>query len=371
MNANADVLILGGGVIGLSIGFFLAEEGLSVSLLDREDLGRQASWAGAGIIPPGNPARASSPPELIRARSSQMFPELSARLRELTGIDNGYRVSGGLEIPEPGDLSGLPTEEWLGEGITFAELDRRGIDSVEPDLAPHVKRAFHLPGMAQVRNPRHLQALVAACAARKVRLLPHCPAQKFHSRGSKVTGLETPEGVLTANLYLIAAGAWTPELLRDLSWQPPVAPVKGQICLLQTDTPGPRPILLQGKRYLVPRGDGLVLVGATEEDAGFDPRPTADGVSGLLLFASELLPALKGAHVEKCWAGLRPGSPDGQPFLGRVPEFENLFVAAGHFRAGIQLSPITALLMSQLMLGRPLEMPLEAFRPDRPSAPPG
>jgi glycine oxidase len=150
-----------------------------------------------------------------------------------------------------------------------------------------------------------------------------------------------------------------------------VHPVRGQIALLNTGDPLLQRILLQGKRYLVPRGDGRVLVGSTEEDVGFDPRTTAAAIEGLLSFARSVVPELATAHVERCWAGLRPGSCDGLPYLGRVPGCDNFFVAAGHFRAGIQLAPITGMVMKELILGKTPTVPLAAFRPDRSPAPPG
>ena len=136
--------------------------------------------------------------------------------------------------------------------------------------------------------------------------------------------------------------------------QPGIHPVRGQIALLNTRVALIQRILLHGARYLVPRPDGRVLVGATEEDAGFDKRTTATAVRDLLGLAFELVPELANAHLERCWAGLRPGSPDGLPFLGAVPGCDNLFVAAGHFRAGLQLSPATGLVVKELLLGQPL-----------------
>jgi glycine oxidase len=123
--------------------------------------------------------------------------------------------------------------------------------------------------------------------------------------------------------------------------------------------------LLQGKRYLVPRPDGLVLVGSTEEDAGFDKRTTAEAIQDLLAFAISMVPGLGSAHPERSWAGLRPGSPDSLPYIGPVPGIDNLFIAAGHFRAGIQLSPATGLVLKELFLGQPLTVALDAFRLDR------
>jgi glycine oxidase len=137
------------------------------------------------------------------------------------------------------------------------------------------------------------------------------------------------------------------------------------MALLNTAAPLFRRVLCRGKRYLVPRADGRVLVGSTEEDAGFDRRTTAAAVAGLLQLAVELVPGLAAAHLERAWAGLRPGSPDGLPFLGAVPGTGNLFVAAGHFRSGIQLSPATGLVLKELIRGEKPTVPLEAFRLDR------
>ncbi len=367
MAEHPDVLVLGGGVIGLTTAYFLAGEGARVALLDKGDFGQQASWAGAGIIPPGNPERAPTPFDRLRAHSSTMYPALSRQLREETGLDNGYVVCGGLELLDDVEVA---EDEWRSEGIVFHELDRQALHQLQPDLAPSLGRAYHLPDMAQVRNPRHIKALLAGCRARGADLRPNCGARSLVLRGSRLDAVETDQGRLTAGKVLLATGAWTDPLLAQAGWRPGIRPVRGQIALLNTGRPGTRPVLLHGKRYLVPRTDGRVLVGATEEDAGFDARPTAGGIAGLLAFAASIVPSLAEAPLERCWAGLRPGSPDGMPFLGEVPGCANLYVAAGHFRAGIQLSPATGLVMTELLLGRPTTIPLDAFRLDRPPAPP-
>jgi glycine oxidase len=189
-------------------------------------------------------------------------------------------------------------------------------------------------------------------------------------RGDRVRAVETEQGRFEAKQFLVATGAWTADLLSPLGWRPAITPVRGQIVLLYTGSPSARPILLQDKRYLVPRPDGRVLAGATEEDAGFDSRTTAGGVAGLLDFAQRVMPSLRDATLEQCWAGLRPGSPDGLPLLGEVPGCSNMFIAAGHFRAGIQLSPATGVVMTDLLLGREPAVSLAPFRPDRPHAAP-
>ena len=145
----------------------------------------------------------------------------------------------------------------------------------------------------------------------------------------------------------------------------PLKPIRGQIALLHTGTPLMRRVVNVGKRYLVPRDDGRVLVGSTEEDVGFVKHTTAEAIAELLRFGVELVPALKNAALENCWAGLRPATPDERPYLGRIPGFDNAFVAAGHFRSGLQLSPGTAVVLRQCILGQPVDIDLSAFRLDR------
>jgi glycine oxidase len=244
-------------------------------------------------------------------------------------------------------------------------LDSEQLLKLEPALAPDLPGGVHFPDTAQVRNPRHLRALIAACQKLNVRLLPHHAVQHVEHHGGRVTGIVTPVGRLAAHRYLVAAGSWSDEILRMVGLRSGIRPVRGQIVLLQTPSPLFTHILLAGSEYLVPRDDGRVLAGSTEEEVGYDKRTTADAVLHLLALATRLVPALAAAQVERCWAGLRPGNPDGKPFLGSVPGFDNLILAAGHFRTGIHLSPITGLLMKELLLGQPPSLPLDAFRLDR------
>jgi glycine oxidase len=363
MPERADVLVIGGGVIGLTTAYYLAaRHSARVTVLDRGPLGREASWAGAGIIPPGRPEGAVTPLDRLRASSSELIPRLSAELREATGINNGYRVSGGIEVAadEP-----VEPAAWTDEGIEWRIVEADEARRIEPALELPVGRAYFLPGMAQIRNPRHLQALIAAAADRGVSLRPGNPVLGLEMDGHRITGAVTADGPLTAGQYLVCSGAWTDGLLGPLGCRIDCRPVRGQIVLLRCTAPTLHRIILVGKRYLVPRDDGRVLVGSTEEDAGFDATTTADAIAGLLRFATDLVPALGSAGVEKCWAGLRPGSADGLPTLGRLPGWDNLWVAAGHFRAGLLLSAATGKVMAEALAGLPPSIPLESFRPDR------
>ena len=373
MEKHPDVAIIGGGVIGLTTAFELAREGVSVHLYDRSALGTEASWAGAGIIPPGNSSRAATAYDRLRASSSEAFPSLSAELRERTGIDNGYRLCGGIEVFDQNADEAIRL--WEAEGIEF--LPPRFIEGgddcpLEAQLSLPLGNAYHLHGMAQVRNPWHIRALVAACESLGVKLFPHTPIGRIRTAATRIEAAIDESGIEHhAGKYLFASGAWTDRLLSPLGIRTDIHPVLGQIVLFRPSRPLLRCIVNIGKQYLVPRDDGRILVGSTEEpEAGFEKRTTESGVEGLVRFATRLVPALASAPIEKSWAGLRPGTMDGLPYLGRLPGFDNAFVAAGHFRAGIQLSPATAQVMCELLTDRNPSIPLDDFRVDRPPASP-
>lgn len=366
MAQHPDVVVVGGGIIGLTSAYFLAKVGFRVEVLDRSDLGKEASWAGAGIIPPGNPDRAATAVDQLRAIGSARYPAFSTELRDSTGIDNGYRRCGGIEFLHAEDEYVLPL--WKAEGIAFEPLAGEQLWRLEPTLAAVPGVPYLLPACAQVRNPWHLRALIAACEAVGVRLRPHTPVEELITGATdRVTELMLAGGGrVAADRFLIAAGSWSEPFLNRLGVQPHIHPVRGQIVLLNHPRPVLGRVLMLGKQYLVPRGDGRILVGSTEEpEAGFEKVNTDAAVANLTELARRTVPALRAAAVEKCWAGLRPGSPDGSPFIGPVPGWANVFVAAGHFRAGVQLSIGTGLVVAELLAGHRTSVPLDAFRVDR------
>ena len=366
-----DVVIVGGGVIGLSIAYELARQGVPPTVLDRAELGRAASWAGAGIISPGSERPTRDPWAALRTRSATLYPEWSAALREETGIDNGYRRSGGVDVArtaeEDDDLKAA-AGRWRREGIAFERLSPGEFARVEPALNPALRVAYFLPDRAQVRNPRHVRALGEAVARHGGRLRPGLAATGFRVESGRLTAVLTAEGPLPCGAAVVAAGPWSAALLAGAGVRVETPPIKGQIVLLKCDRPVLSRIVEHGKNYLVPRDDGRVLAGATEEDAGFDTRSTPAAVRDLLDEALALCPALATAEVEHSWAGLRPGSIDGRPYLGPAPRVAGLFVATGHRRAGLQLSPATAEVIADLVLGRPRRIDLAPFRLDREPA---
>lgn len=366
MESSPDVLIVGGGIIGLTTALFLAEAGRRVEVLDKGEFGREASWAGAGILPPGDPAHAATPIDLLRAWGVSRLAAFSSDLRSRTGIDNGYRVCGGIEFLPPEDR--FVVDLWKAQHIRSERLN----DLPEPCVRPVPDtEAWHLPDLAQLRNPWHLRALVAACREAGVNLTAYAEFAGWERTGDRVSAAALTNGVRrSSGQFLLASGAWAETGLASLGVLLGVAPVRGQIVLFRCPSPPFTRVLMHGKRYLVPRDDGRVLVGSTEEpEAGFVKANTVEGIDDLKRFAFGLCPALREAAVEQTWAGLRPGSPDGLPFIGRVPGVDNVFCAAGHFRAGVQLSLGTARLITDLMTSMLGELPADAFRLDRPQVP--
>ena len=362
---SSDVVIVGGGVIGLSIAYRLGAEGVAATLLDRREIGREASWAGAGLIPANTERLRTSPTVELRSWSAVLFPEWSAALREETGIDNGYRRTGGVDVafsPDEEHELKATAGRWRTEGIVFERLAEADFHRVEPALGPGLRAAYFLPDRAQVRNPWHLRALALAAARRGALLRPGQAALGFETAGGRLTAVKTTGGRLPCGVLVIAARAWSGGLLDGLGVSAPTPPVKGQSVLLKGDRPLLRRIVEHGPRYLVPREDGRVLVGATQEDAGFDTRATPQGVRDLLDEALRLCPVLAEAEVEKAWAGLRPGSIDTRPYIGLVPGLSNVIVATGHKRAGLQLAPATAEVVTDLVLGRPPQIDLSGYR---------
>ncbi len=224
----------------------------------------------------------------------------------------------------------------------------------------------------QIRSPRHLQALLAACAKRGVEIAAGVAVHDFKLDGDKIAAVRTNNGDLNADQVVLAAGAWSQAIAERLNLRLPVKPIRGQIVLLKYARPilnrvinFGRETMLPGRQYFVPRDDGRILVGSTLEDVGFDRRTTAEVIANLLRFAVELAPELKAAEIDRCWAGFRPSSVDDLPYLGRIPGLANAFVASGHYRAGLYLAPGTAVVMSRLIRGEAPGVDLSPFRPDR------
>ena len=379
-----DCLVIGGGVIGLTTAWRLAQRGLTVRVVDQLQPGREASWAGAGILPPGYPgpasgtalAAGSSPAEKrsqsgpatlidpltrLTAATCALWPAMSAELHATTGIDNEFHRCGGLELPM-GTHEELLTERsrWEAIGARTEWLEPAAVRELEPAFSGR-EAAFLLPDLCQVRNPRHLQAILKACELAGVEVTPHSPVTGWTSLHGRLTAAVTPLGEISAGQFCVTAGAWSSQLLARAGVTLEVIPVRGQIVLLEPSPVRLTRVIERDKRYLVPRRDGRLLIGSTEELAGFEKVNTDEGIGSLMEFAAAICPALQDARIEQCWSGLRPSAVRGRPFIGPVPGWENLLVATGHFRSGLHLSPATAQILVSLIQGMVMRPEWEAF----------
>jgi len=380
VRSSTDCCIIGGGIIGLSIARELAGRGHSVRVLARHARRDTASWAAAGILPPA-PAWAGMPPDdALTAWSDRLHWEWAAELREETGIDTGLRRCGGLHVVGPGGAGGWIDDlharaaTWRDHGATVELLDADGVADCDPALGGAVARGaitagFLLPEETQIRPPRHLEAIERSCRSRGVALTPGAELTGVEWRGQAIAGLLVNCGGVSETVraahYVLAAGPWSEGLGRQFGVDIPTRPIRGQIALVRRPDVRLTRVVNRGLEYLVPREDGRLLIGSTLEDAGFDLCTTPDAIAALIEFGGELLGEIACMAVEQSWAGLRPGSADGLPTIGRIPGCDNASVATGHYRAGLHQSTGTAMLVADLVEGRASPLPLDPFRPGR------
>lgn len=346
-----DVVVVGGGAIGLLTSLLLARAGVSIMLIESSRVGSESSWAGGGIVSPLYPWRYGAAVTALAHWSQDFYPGFARQLWEDTGVDPEVHVTGLYWLDLDDEAEALA---WAArEGRVLRGIDMASVHEQVPVLGEGFTRAIHMPGVANVRNPRLVKALRAALAAMpNVELREHCPVTGFIQEDGQIRGVITSDGEVRAERVVLAAGAWSGEMLRTLGLELPVEPVKGQMILYKcAENFLPSMVLARG-RYAIPRRDGHILIGSTLEYAGFDKTPTNGALESLKASAEELLPALKDAEVVGHWAGLRPGSPQGIPFIGEVPSHPGLWLNCGHFRNGLVLAPASCRLLTDLLLGR-------------------
>ena len=367
MARNPDVLIVGGGIVGAAIAWRLAKDGLAVTLLEKGSIGREASWAAGGMLTPVH--LAEYPPALAGACSASLalYPPLCREIAPLASTDPEYRVSGLLLVvtDDAGDEAARLLEAWKRErDQPVQRLTREEAVAMEPHLTPALRRALFLPDIAQVRNNRMAVALCEAAVKNGAEIRPDTPVTGFLRVPGRLNGVKTPRGDVYAGTTVLAAGAWSADLLRPLGLDLQVRPVKGQMILAGAPPDFCRRMILDGESYLIPRADGRILVGSTLEDVGFDKTVTVDAVGDLAARGARLMPDLGKLPLVTSWAGLRPATPDRLPYLGRGP-LEGLIVATGHYRNGILLAPITAEIVADLLAGQPPPIDRAPFNPLR------
>jgi glycine oxidase len=347
----SDFLILGGGVMGMLTARELAQAGASVTLVERGLCGRESTWAGGGIVSPLYPWRYQEPVTQLATWSQGSSIHLAQDLLDETGIDPELRHQG-LFLVAVDDATEAPA------GARRYRRPMEQVDSAflyrkEKHLKPGHCSALWMPEVASIRNPRLGQALRRSLELHpRVQLVEQAGSASLLLESERVCGVRTELGDYRAGQTVLAAGAWPATLLQQLGIELPVEPVKGQMMLFKAPVGLVNRVVLQGGRYVIPRNDGRILVGSTLERVGFDKQTTTEARESLYRSALEIVPALADYPVEHHWAGLRPGSPEGIPYIGEVPGIRGLHVNAGQFRNGLVLAPASTRLMADLLLKR-------------------
>jgi glycine oxidase len=383
-SASDSVLVIGGGVIGLSIAWRAAQRGMRVTLADPAP-GSGASHAAAGMITPISEA-AYAEKELFRLgrESQRRYPAFAAELTSITGEPVGYRQAGTLQVAyDADDLAILGEYQALQEsfGIPVRRLTARECRHEEPMLDPSIRGGLLAAGDASV-DPRLLTSALLAAAAMAGADIIRQPAAEILSAGGRAAGARLADGTRVLARWVVLAAGWNSASIEGLlaGAAPPLRPVKGQILRLRSASGCPPGLLARAVRgivrgssvYLVPRESGELVIGATQEELGADTRVTAGGIWELLRDARTIVPGITELELAEAVAGLRPGTPDNAPVLG-PSALPGLVLATGHFRAGVLLAPVTAdVITSYLTTQRlpDLASPFTAGRFARPAAPP-
>jgi glycine oxidase len=329
----------------------LGTSGQNVLLIDRSALGEEASWAGGGIVSPLYPWRYSAAVTALAHWSQDFYPVLGGQLIEKAGLDPEVHITGLYWLDLDDEQTAL---EWaLANQRPLGIVPIEDIYAHVPVLGEGFTRGIYMPDVANVRNPRLVKALQAALNTMPNVTIKTCArVEGFLQEGRTVVGVRMAGYDIRAKDIVVAAGAWSGNLLASLGIVLPVEPVKGQIMLFKCDRYFLSSMVLAKGRYAIPRRDGHILIGSTLEHAGFDKRPTEAAYDSLLASAVELLPALKQATPVAHWAGLRPGSPEGIPYIGPVSEMPGLWLNCGHYRNGLVLAPASCQLLTDLMTGQ-------------------
>lgn len=364
MTTTPDITLIGGGAIGLLTARELIKAGASVTVIEKNTLGQESSWAGGGILLPLYPWRQAEAITHLVLQSFSLYPTLAAELSAETGIDPEWTQCGLLITQNP-DIAAA-TAWCLRHDVAFQAADPALFKAL--DTQP--EHPLWLPDIAQARNPRLVKSLRQDLLNKGANLIEHCGLLGINRTGTRITSIDTDCGTLAANQVLITAGAWTGQLFKQLfpesQTAPHIAPVKGQMLLFDAPPGLLQTMVLDGDQYLIPRRDGKILAGSTVEHDDFNKTTSLAAKERLAAFALRLLPALKTAPLLAHWAGLRPGTEHGVPYIAKHPEFDNLSINAGHFRNGLVMGPASAQLMADLILNRPPHIAPEPYQLDRP-----
>ena len=324
---------------------------MDVLVIERGQLGGESSWAGGGIISPLYPWRYADSVNRLAERSKQLYPALAAALHDDSGVDCELITSGMLYTDVDELEAARSWAQTWNVPLEFIE-DRQRLAEIEPALHPDITRAMWMPDIKQVRNPRVVKALRGSLLHAGIEFLEQTEVSEILLSKGKAAGVQTPQQTISAPRVIIASGAWSARVL-GTHGSLDVEPVKGQMIMFKGEPGRVRTMVLSHGHYIIPRQDGHVLAGSTLERTGFDKHTSSDAEQVLTADASSLVPLLAELPVERHWAGLRPGTRNGIPYICAHDEIEGLYIHAGHYRNGIVLGPASAQLMTEIVLGTP------------------
>ena len=368
MNHATDILIVGGGVIGTSIAYYLRKRDVDVTLLERGEIGGQASSAAAGLLAPLGPLSGPGPLADLLLTSFALFPSLVPELEGISGVRLGYEQIGALRtVRNPKRIPNLKKrmDTWKPLGFQMHWLTGDEARQQEPLLSNDVCAAIYAPEESQIKAPRIVQAFAKAASNLGARIYNHVEVTGLKRNGRRIIGVHTAQGqAITCNRVILSPGAWAGLCASWLDLHIPVSPLRGQILALQAPTPPLKHLIFGDAAYIAPRGSS-VLVGATREAADFAIQVTEEGMLGLYKTALHFIPALQVSKRDAAWAGLRPTTPDKGPVLGLAPGWENVILATGHNSTGIILSPLTGKAIADLVTTGHTPEVIRPFSPAR------
>ena len=344
-----DCIVVGGGAIGLLTARKLFLQGVDVLLLEKGPLGSESSWAGGGIVSPLYPWRYDESVNVLAERSKKIYPELIKTLFEETGVDCELLDSGLFTVTEEDQQITDWAEKWSIEAEFINDID--SIHKIEKAVGDVVDKGIWMPGIQQLRNPKFVKALKASFENLSIAYREYCEVEEIIIKNNKVTGVRTDQKTFLADKIIIASGAWSAQFSATQS-SVNVIPVKGQMIMYKGEPDLVRRMILSEGHYIIPRKDGRILAGSTLEKIGFDKSISSSALDELHQAAVELVPLLGNLTVERQWAGLRPGTEKGIPYICPHDEVTGLYIHAGHFRNGIVLGAASAELMADIVLAR-------------------
>ena len=368
---TATVVIIGGGVIGLTIARALAQRGVrELTLIERGQPGAEASWAAGGILAPQVEVDHQDGFFQLACASRDLYPDFAEALKEETGVDVELDITGTLCLGfTPSDEAELRHRyQWQrSEGLAVEWLTGDEARRWEPCLSADVNCALRFPNDFQIENRRLIGALVRANEELGIQFVTGSTVNSLRIEHQSVRGVETSSGFVTAPVVIVAAGAWA-SLIKSADAKLPaigIEPVRGQMLCFAAQPKITSHVLYSSRGYLVPRRDGRMLAGSTAEHVGFDKRTTITGVEAIKSMAVEIAPETAALSMIDSWAGFRPRAKDGLPVLGPCEGIEGLFYATGHYRNGILLAPITGKVIADAIVDGIVPESLKAFSPDR------